>query len=680
MTLSVCGSAGHFNNKDCHTPEPVPRSPQGRRVEEWRGARAAWCWKGLSFGVALTAFLLLALGARVQGARADIQMDGKVSRPIFAVPPGLHEQVEFWKSVFTRYTTSQVILHDSEHPSLIYEVIDLKAPWEGTRRQRKQVQSAKKTYQHLLRGLARMDAPEGGEKQERLRVLFEPFNGKYSHKKAALNVRAQVGMREAFQESIIRSGLYLDHMRRIFREKGLPEELTLLPHVESGFRVRAYSTAGAAGIWQFTRGTGRLFLRIDYAVDERLDPILSTHAAARLLRKNFEELGNWPLAITAYNHGFEGMTRAVERTGTRDLVQIIKRYRGRSFGFASKNFYAEFLAALHVSKNYRAHFGPLDRKKPWQYEEFPLPNYLRVRTLTRRLGVPLEELKEMNPALRASVFRGGRLIPKGYPLRVKPGRVQLLAQTYGKLPPSERMSRQLRDRWYRVRKGDSLSHIARRYRVSTDSLVALNNIKNPDLLGRGQILQIPGRPQPRPAPPPSKGVTLVPPADRRSPAPPSGESVPLKRARTPSRGRPQTGYVVVRAEETLGHLAEWLETRASRLRRLNGVGPRTPIRIGKRLKVSFARVSREEFEERRLEYHKAIEEDFHASFRVEGTLAHRLKAGENIWELITEVYNVPFWLLKRYNPDIDLRRVAPGEALIIPIIARREVSGGEGKN
>lgn len=678
MKLTVCGSTEELNqnNKECLALDALRERPEGEG-----GARAGWFPKGLSLALALVAFFVLADGAWVHDALADVQRDGRASRPLFPLPPGLHEQVEFWKKVFTRYSTSQVILHDSEHPTLIYEVMDLKAPWEGTRLQRRRMRLAKRGYERLLRELARSGhSRRKDKKRERLRALFKPFKGRYSYRKAALNVRAQVGMRETFRESLIRSGLYIDHMRRIFRQMGLPEELTILPHVESGFRVRAFSAAGAAGIWQFTRGTGRLFLRIDYAVDERLDPILSTFAAARLLKKNFQELGNWPLAVTAYNHGLEGVRRAVERTGTRDILQIINRYRGRGFGFASKNFYAEFLAALHISKNYRAYFGPLNPKKPWRYEEFRLPDYVRVRTLTRRLGVPLKELRDMNPALRATVFRGRRLIPKGYPLRVKPGRVRLLAQRYRRLPPAERFSRQLRDRWYRVRRGDSLGRIAQRYRVRTSELIALNKIKNPDLLLRGRILRIPRRPLPKRITRPSERVALVPPAGRRSPAPSSKGPAPGKRARTPSARRSRKGYVVVRAEETLGHLAEWLNTTASRLRRLNGLGRRTPIRIGQRLRVSFARVSREEFEEKRLEYHKAIDEDFHASYRVEGTLAHHLKPGENIWELITEVYNVPFWLLKRYNPDSDLARVAPGEQLIIPIIARREASGGEIEN
>ena len=109
------------------------------------------------------------------------------------------------------------------------------------------------------------------------------------------------------------SGQYMIFLKKIFKKYDLPEELIVLPHVESSFNYKAYSSAGAAGIWQFTRGTGKQYLKISYEVDERLDPILSTEAAAKLLKRNYEVLGSWPLAITAYNHGAYGMKRAVKK-------------------------------------------------------------------------------------------------------------------------------------------------------------------------------------------------------------------------------------------------------------------------------------------------------------------------------------------------------------------------------
>ena len=125
----------------------------------------------------------------------------------------------------------------------------------------------------------------------------------------------------------------------------------MLPHVESSFNAAAYSKVGAAGLWQFMRSTGRRYMRVDDAVDERLDPYRSTEAAAQLLAYNYRVLGSWPLALTAYNHGAAGMRRAKESVGTDDFVKINRTYNSRTFGFASRNFFPSFLAALTIDEN-----------------------------------------------------------------------------------------------------------------------------------------------------------------------------------------------------------------------------------------------------------------------------------------------------------------------------------------
>ena len=167
-------------------------------------------------------------------------------------------------------------------------------------------------------------------------------------------MRCQVGQQDRFQAGLIRSGAYMDRMRAIFSAHGLPADLAFLPHVESSFNTNAYSKFGAAGMWQFTRSTGKRFMTVDYVLDERRDPIAAAHAAARLLKENHERLGSWPLAITAYNHGAAGMQRAKAAHG--DYPGIFTSYKGRTFKFASRNFYSEFLAARRVASDYRRYF------------------------------------------------------------------------------------------------------------------------------------------------------------------------------------------------------------------------------------------------------------------------------------------------------------------------------------
>ena len=125
---------------------------------------------------------------------------------------------------------------------------------------------------------------------------------------------------------------------------GVPTELAALPHVESSYNPAARSHVGASGIWQFTRSTGRRFMRVDHVLDERNDPFRATEAAAKLLAYNYSIAGNWPMAITAYNHGLAGARRAMRRHGDTAYTDILRRYNGRAFGFASRNFYVAFFS------------------------------------------------------------------------------------------------------------------------------------------------------------------------------------------------------------------------------------------------------------------------------------------------------------------------------------------------
>ena len=172
----------------------------------------------------------------------------------------------------------------------------------------------------------------------------------------------------------------------------------MLPHVESSFNAAAYSKVGAAGLWQFMRSTGRRFMRIDSAVDERMDPFRATEAAAQLLSYNYRLLGTWPLAMTAYNHGAEGMRRAKEQLGTDDIVRIVREYHSPSFGFASRNYYVSFLAALTVAQNPEKYFGPIKREPEAQFHEVKHAGFVTVSALTHALRIERDELRRLNPA------------------------------------------------------------------------------------------------------------------------------------------------------------------------------------------------------------------------------------------------------------------------------------------
>ena len=640
----------------------------------------------------------------------------------FPVPKGLEDAVEFWVGIFTKYSRSQAVIHDAEHLSLVYDVVDL-SEGSGRRGEKIRWRNAKRArtrYAALLLRWSKKTPNIEKLPRKQQRIYRELRRKRRSFRRAARNVRAQQGLREKFRQGIAWSGLYIQEMRRIFKKHGLPADIAYLPHVESSFNYRAYSRLGAVGVWQFTRSTGRLFMKINYDVDERRDPIKATHAAAKLLRQNYQELGSWPLAITAYNHGRAGMARAVRQVGTKHLPTIIRKYSGRTFGFASRNFYAEFLAARRVSKRARRHFGPIQKQRPRRYETFRMPAYVSAEAITGRDLLTFQELKNYNPGLRVPVLRGERHIPKGYLLRVPAGRLSRLRQRYASLPAKLKRSDQKRIRWYRVRRGDSLGLIARRFKTTVRALAAVNDVRNISRIRAGKILSIPGvksvttRPSPvsktprlrkseetlkgagtakkapgiqlatawaagpggKPVEPKSsESAAKSPPAvskpfsegkktaESKDVEWPEWKKLPSVRVTGRSPGR---GWTRVEAEETLGHFAEWLKTTPRVLRRLNRLRPGRAIRMGQKLLLSFRRATREEFENRRLEYHKSLEDDFHERYRVIGTFHHTIQKGESLWELAHHKYEVPYWVVARYNPDLFRSKVTVGSEVTFP--------------
>ena len=307
------------------------------------------------------------------------------------------------------------------------------------------------------------------------------------------NIHAQRGVKERFRKGIIRSGRYLQTMEAIFKSHGLPKELVRLPHVESSFNYASRSSKGAAGIWQFMPRTGRAYkLRVGRNVDERLDPIAATDGAARYLKDAYRKLGNWPLAITSYNHGQAGMARAKRRHGP-NLLTVIDKYKSRSFRYASKNFYAEFLAAVEVSENYRTYFGPLELLEPHRYQEIYLDKSVRVSTFTTIAGLSRDVLREYNPQFKRRLWTRTRVLPAGFSLRIPAAKAEEARVALAKAPAV---------RWrgapakvppdgYRIRRGDSLGVIARRFGTSVKAIQRLNDLEGTRIYA-GQVLRIPG--------------------------------------------------------------------------------------------------------------------------------------------------------------------------------------------
>jgi len=331
--------------------------------------------------------------------------------------PSLEPNVRFWIDTYTKYPTTKGIIHDAADLNIVYSTIDLLPPDQPRSRHinKERIQVAKEQYRKILGELAEKTGPEDAE-QRRIADLFGPEASSDVFREAIDNIRCQVGQKDQFERGLIRSGAYLQKMKTIFRSHGLPEDLCYLPHVESSFDVTASSKAGAAGMWQFTRATGKKYLTVNRVLDERRDPIRASEAAAKLLKQNYERLRDWPMALTAYNHGVAGVLRAKEAMGTYEA--LFESYNGRLFKFASRNFYSEFLAARHVAKNYTQYFNDVRLSKSLEAREVLTKEQTSVADLSRRYDVDLDTLRVLNPALAKPVLKGQRQVPKGYRLRL----------------------------------------------------------------------------------------------------------------------------------------------------------------------------------------------------------------------------------------------------------------------
>ena len=405
-------------------------------------------------------------------------------------PAGIEPAVDFWKRVYTELAVTEGIIHDAGPALTVIGRIDVAAPpaWQA---RRSAVREALARYRDGLEQLAAQGMQPAGDFQAHLRANLPEAMTPAEARRLAERLRFQGGLRERFRDGLERSGRWRGYIREVLAERAVPAELVALPHVESSFNPLARSHAGAAGLWQFTAGTGRRFLRIDPVLDERLDPWASTRAAAALLAHNHAEIDSWPLAITAYNHGLNGMRRAVREVGSRDYMRIQRDYKGRYFGFASRNFYPALLAAADVDREAGRYFPDLRREPPVEPARVELAHFTPMATLLEGTALDSATLQQLNPALGPAVWDGRKFIPRGYALALPAAAGADLRQAIAALPRARLYRDQRPDVAHRVAAGETLSGIALRYGVDTRTLMARNGIDNPRHLQAGQQLRLP---------------------------------------------------------------------------------------------------------------------------------------------------------------------------------------------
>jgi peptidoglycan lytic transglycosylase D len=591
----------------------------------------------------------------------------------FPKPVSLTPAVTFWKRVYTEVDTSGGFIHDDRRLDVVYEVLRLDRHAKPAE-QDKAITRALANYREAVRAVA---AGKRSGLSATERWVLDAWT-KASHgpppKAAAERVRFQRGQAERFHRGLTRATKWQRRIDDIFRRQGLPTELSALPHVESSYNPEARSSAGAAGLWQFMPATAQRYLRVDKKIDERLDPLKSSQAAARLLQHNHSVLGSWPLAITAYNHGLAGMRRAVADAGSEDIGEIVERYDGGRFGFASRNFYAAFIAALEVSREPEAHFGSRREKFGNRPLTVTTGAFLPIDAVIQAFATDRQQLRSLNPKLPRTVWSGRLFVPKGFALQLPPNHT--LPEAREKLARLEQTSgyvAQKPDVYHEVRDGEALSVIAERYEADIDDLVALNGLDSGHAIRSGQLLLVAAGPEPQPVAPPGDDD-----------AEPAGgdvadqwvdgailpvETQPELAADPADYGVLADGTITIQAAETIGHYAEWLGVPSKRLRQLNRLRDDQQLVTGRRLKLDFAKVSRASFERQRVAYHQTLQSDFFQRFRIAGLRQHRVEGGDSLWVLAVQRYDVPLWLLRQYNPDIALDTVLSlGGIIAVPVL------------
>jgi len=572
-------------------------------------------------------------------------------------------------------------------------------PENVSRRQRQRISDKRRQYyKSILQTLAGGKRDNLGADEQRVLDMWPADVTNKELSAATGRIRFQLGLSDRFRDGLMRAGKYRDHVNSEFTRLGVPIALAALPHVESSYNTAARSHVGASGIWQFTRSTGRRFLQVDHVLDERNDPYLATTAAGKLLAYNYSIAGNWPMAITAYNHGLAGVRRAMRKYGDSNYADILRNYNGRTFGFASRNFYVAFLAAKEVDQNQQKYFPGLVAEQPLDYTTYRLEAFVPADDLASALNVRERDIARHNPALQATVWQGSKYLPKNFEIRMPASLVSgTLPELAKGLPSDALFDKQLPDLFHTVARGDTLSQIADAYDTRVSTLVALNSLSSSHRIRAGQQIRLPAA-GPAPSQPPvvTAAVTIPSPPVEALANAPAIAAVGMEEEADDERPGALTdqlsdligslqasllsdpsdytvaanGTIEVHPLETLGHYADWLGIKTQRLRDINGLAFRTPVEVGKRIKLDLRTVEAAQFETLRTQFHRQQQDTFFRTHTITGVTEHVVSRGESVWILSLRQYDVPVWLFRQYNPELDLHNVQRGTSLNFPVLVR----------
>jgi membrane-bound lytic murein transglycosylase D len=408
--------------------------------------------------------------------------------------------------------------------------------------------------------------------------------------------------RERFITYLYRSGKYINLIKDILKEKNLPLDLAYLPLIESGFNSRARSWANAVGMWQFIPSTGRLYgLKSNWWYDEKRDFVKATYAACDYLAKLFRDFESWHLALAAYNCGEGSLNRAIKKYKTNNFWELNLRKQ-------TYDYVPLYIAATIIAKDPGKYGFEVEYDEPIEFDTVIVDKPIDLKTIAEVLSVSVEEIRELNPELLRDVTPPQY---RSYPLRVPVNTKEIFSQRYSELPSKNLYT------MHKVKKGETVSGIAKRYGVSPFNIIQANSLSKRYRIYPGQQLKIPGYNEAN-----------------------NSQKTSINKTNSASKN----GYSTykVKPGDTLEEIASSFNTTTSNLEKLNGLSNQDLIKAGEKLKVPSVN-------------------DHNTSQKI---VIHKVKRGETLWS-IANYFRVPLQKLLEWNSLSDPSYIQIGDRIKI---------------
>jgi len=607
---------------------------------------------------------------------------------LLKIPTELQSDVSFWIRIYSSVSRQRGLLHDSENLNIIYyETSDNRIEIDNYR---------KKTIEDLNLLAESTDRSNLNNQQIRILESWGENTEKSEFRKAAQRIRWQRGQSENFLYGLERSRIYKAYGEKIANQKSLPNSLLLLPHLESSFNATAVSSANAVGMWQFTRSTGKDYMQIDNIIDERLDPYISTRAGLTLLKDYFEILESWPLAITAYNHGITGVRAAVKELGTKSITEILRNYKGPRFGFASRNFYPQFLAVSSIVDNLDSYFPNVNYLDEKAFDTYRTNSYLTINQLSENSTTPIKDIISLNPSFLVDIQNGRSEIPAGYQLKLPLGSVDNILKANQSISSASHnlitgLNNIPPDNYLKPNQNKFLATQSTNNNFANDWVndSYLKKIENLEINLFNQDNQISAS---------APELALLSSIETTTDEEPdifdneaSSESKILntkdsilnnnsKHIHVDNLIDPEeildffdfdvdyNGMITLLPNESLSDIAFWLGEKTWDLRSHNNISLFDEAVSGQVIDISFSSINISDFKTKRFKHHANLISDFLEGNKIIGTTSHVIDTNNNLIDIAKDSFSVPMWLVAFYNPDIPLENVFKGQIIVFPII------------